>query len=304
MAVPDFQSFFVPLLRVAADGKEHTLSEARDRIAHEFALSADELAEKLPSGLQTKFSNRADWAKTYFVRAGVLSSPRRGSFCITERGHSLLEQGYKKIDIKVLSQYPEFVEFHHPNRKEVDLGTPAEPIQRLTETPEEILQAAYQSIRHSLADDLLERVKGNTPKFFESLVVDLMVAMGYGGSREDAARSIGQSGDEGVDGIIKEDRLGLDIIYLQAKKWEGSVGRPEIQKFVGALIGKRAKRGVFITTGRFSEDAVDYARSNDPKVVLIDGDGLVAYMIEFGLGTTRQALYEIQKVDSDYFVEE
>ncbi|MGP8154108.1 MAG: restriction endonuclease [Smithella sp.] len=303
MAVPDFQSFFKPLLDIASDGKEHSIKDAREKIAAQFNLSRDDFSELLPSGTQTKFDNRVAWAKSYFVQAKVLESPRRAYFKITERGKHLCAQSHERIDLKVLSQYPEFVEFHNPTRQ--NKYTQTETSQEISsETPEEILQKAYQSIRSDLAGEILDRIKANTPGFFESLVVDLMVAMGYGGSRSDAGQSIGQTGDEGIDGIIKEDRLGLDVIYLQAKRWEGTVGRPELQKFVGALHGKRAKKGVFITTGRFSEEANDYVKSIDPKVILIDGKSLANYMIDFNLGTSTSVTYEIKRIDSDYFTEE
>ena len=303
MAVPDFQSFFKPLLDIASDGKEHSMKEVREKIAIEFKLGTEDLSELLPSGTQTKFDNRVAWAKSYFVQAKVLESPRRAYLNITERGKHLHSQGHERIDIKVLSQYPEFVEFHNPPKqsKNAQIETPQEIS---SETPEEILQKAYQSIHSDLASEILDRIKSNTPAFFESLVVDLMVAMGYGGSRSDAGQSIGQSGDEGIDGIIKEDRLGLDVIYLQAKRWEGTVGRPEVQKFVGALHGKRARKGVFITTGKFSEEALDYVKSIDPKVILIDGKSLANYMIDFNLGTSKNITYEIKRIDSDYFTEE
>jgi restriction system protein len=303
VAVPDFQSFFKPLLEVAADGEEHSLKEARKRISIAFDLSEEDLSELLPSGTQTKFDNRVAWAKSYFVQAKVLESPKRAHFRITERGRQLLYQGHERIDVKILGQYPEFVEFHTPSKSNKS-ATPAPPEESTSETPEEILQKAYQSIRSDLAGEILERIKSNTPSFFENLVVDLMVAMGYGGSRADAGKSVGQSGDEGIDGIIKEDRLGLDVIYLQAKRWEGTVGRPEIQKFVGALHGKRAKKGVFITTGKFSEEAQEYVRTIDPKVILIDGRDLAEYMIDFNLGTSKAVTYEIKRIDSDYFTEE
>jgi restriction system protein len=303
MAVPDFQSFFKPLLDIASDGKEHSMRETREKIAAVFNLSQEDLSELLPSGTQTKFDNRVAWAKSYFVQAKILESPRRAHLKITDRGKHLYSQGHEKIDIKVLSQYSEFVEFHNPPKQ--NKFTQTETSQDISsETPEEILQKAYQSIRSDLAGELLDRIKSNTPGFFERLVVDLMVAMGYGGSRSDAGQSIGQSGDEGIDGIIKEDRLGLDVIYLQAKRWEGTVGRPEVQKFVGALHGKRAKKGVFITTGKFSEEAHDYVKSIDPKVILIDGKSLANYMIDFNLGTSTSVTYEIKKIDSDYFTEE
>lgn len=303
MPVPDFQSFFKPLLEIATDGKEHSLKEAREKIAEYFNLTDEDRAELLPSGNQTKFDNRVAWAKSYFVQAKVLESPRRAYFKITDRGKKLLAQGHERIDVKVLNQYPEFVEFHTPSKQNKSVPTPS-PEEGISETPEEVLQKAYQSIRSDLAGEILERIKINSPAFFENLVIDLMVAMGYGGSRVDAGQSVGQSGDEGIDGIIKEDRLGLDVIYLQAKRWEGTVGRPEIQKFVGALHGKRAKKGVFITTGKFSEEAHEYVKSIDPKVILIDGRALANYMIDFNLGTSTGVTYEIKRIDSDYFAEE
>ncbi len=303
MAIPDFQSFFKPLLDIASDGREHSIKEARERIAEAMNLSDGDLSEILPSGIQTKFENRVAWAKSYLIQARILEATRRGCFQITDRGRELHSKGYERIDVRILNEYPEFVEFHTVSREVGDSkNTDNSRVQ--TETPEEVLQQSYQSIRNELAADILGRIRNNSPKFFETLVVDLMIAMGYGGSRLDAGRAIGQSGDEGIDGIIKEDRLGLDIIYLQAKRWEGAVGRPEIQKFVGALHGRRAKKGVFITTGRFSQDAIEYVATIDPKVVLIDGKDLANLMIDFNLGTTTSVSYEVKKIDSDYFGEE
>lgn len=305
MAVPDFQSFFKPLLDVAADGREHSLREAREQLKAHFALSGEDIAELVPSGTQTKFDNRVAWSKSYLVQAKALSSPRRGYFRITDRGRELLRQGHERIDIKILNQYPEFVDFHtSPAQDREAPASEANAVESISETPEEVLQRAYQGMRNELASELLARIKENSPSFFENLVVDFMVAMGYGGSRADAGKSIGRSGDEGIDGIIKEDRLGLDVIYVQAKGWDGTVGRPEIQKFVGALHGKRAKKGVFITTGKFSEEAISYVENIDPKVILIDGRTLANYMIEYNLGTTTSAVYEIKRVDADYFGEE
>jgi len=304
MPVPDFQSFFKPLLEVAADGEEHSLREAREKIAFSFNLGEEDRSELLPSGTQSKFDNRVSWAKSYLVQAKVLEAPKRARFKITERGKSLLSQGHEKIDVKVLNQYPEFVEFHTPSKQNKSAQPSTQTEESPSETPEEMLQKAYESIRSDLAGEILENIKANPPSFFEKLVVDLMVAMGYGGSRADAGKSLGKSGDEGIDGIIKEDRLGLDVIFLQAKRWEGTVGRPEIQKFVGALHGKKAKKGVFITTGKFSEDAKQYADNIDPKVILIDGRDLANYMIDFNVGTFAAISYEIKRIDSDYFIEE
>jgi len=303
MAIPDFQSFFKPLLEIAADGEEHSLKEAREKLAKIFELNEEDLNELLPSGTQKKFDNRVAWAKSYLVQAKILETTRRAHFKITDRGRKLLAQGHDRIDVKILSQFPEFVEFHAPNKQNKSTSG-ASSEETSSETPEEILQKAYQSIRNELAREILERIKSNSPSFFEKLVIDLMVAMGYGGSRADAGKSVGQSGDEGIDGIIKEDRLGLDVIYLQAKRWEGTVGRPEIQKFVGALHGKRARKGVFITTGKFSDEAREYVRTIDPKVILIDGRELSEYMIDLNLGTSTAVTYEIKRIDTDYFTEE
>lgn len=298
MAVPDFQSFFKPLLDLAADGKEHSIQEARETIAKSMVLPEADLKELLPSGIQTKFENRVAWAKSYFIQAKVLEAPRRSYFRITPRGVELHKAGHKRIDIRILNQYPEFLEFHKAKSPKEEEQEPSK------ETPEETLQKSYESIRGDLASQIVQRITSNSPQFFERLVVDLMVAMGYGGSRADAGKSIGGSGDEGIDGIIKEDRLGLDLVYLQAKRWEGTVGRPEVQKFVGALHGKRAKKGVFITTGKFSEDAKNYVETIDPKVILIDGRMLAELMIDYGLGTTTTATFQVKRIDSDYFAEE
>lgn len=303
MAVPDFQSFFLPILRLASDGMEHSIQEAREVIAKQMELTAEDLNDLLPSGTQTKFDNRIAWAKSYLLQAKALEAPKRAYFRITSRGQDLLKQGHQKIGVKLLNQFPEFVEFHTVKaQKGVTTEISLEP---LGETPEESLQKAHQSIRNDLAAQILDKIKANSPSFFERLVVDLMVAMNYGGSKADASKSVtGGTGDEGIDGIIKEDRLGLDAIYLQAKRWEGTVGRPEVQKFVGALHGKRAKKGVFITTGKFSSDAISYVDTIDPKVVLIDGRSLAELMIDYELGTTTRFIYKVQEMQSDYFTEE
>ena len=298
MPVPDFQSFFRPLLDIAADGKEHSIQEARESIAKSMGLSEDDLKELLPSGIQRKFDNRVAWAKSYFVQAKVLESSRRGYFKITPRGIDLHKRGHKRIDVRILNEYPEFVEFHSTK------GTKEAEVEPSPETPEETLQKSYESIRSDLASQIIQRIAGKPPEFFERLVVDVMVAMGYGGSRADAGKQIGGVGDEGIDGIIKEDKLGLDLVYLQAKRWQGTVGRPEVQKFVGALHGKRAKKGVFLSTGKFSDEAKHYVETIDPKVILIDGLMLAELMIDHGVGTTSTATYEIKRIDSDYFMEE
>jgi len=300
MAVPNFQSFFVPLLEFAADREEHSIGEARKALAHSMELTEDDLAELLPSGTQTRFDNRVAWAKSYLVQAKALASPRRGRFRITDRGLDLLAQGHTRIDISVLNQFEEFREFKSSGTR----ATPEPNTEERDSTPEEALQEAYQSIRDDLSGEILTQIKSNSPEFFERLVVDLMLALGYGGSRPDAGRSVGRSGDGGIDGVIDEDRLGLDVIYLQAKRWDGNVGRPEIQKFVGALQGNRARKGVFITTGRFSPQAYSYIEKIDPKIVLIDGRRLAELMIDYKVGVACSASYSVMRMDLDYFEED
>lgn len=304
MAVPDFQSLMLPLVEFAADGQEHSLNEAREFLAKRLGVTDEEREELLPSGRQAVFDNRVAWAKTYLQQAGLLNSSRRAHFQITDRGRQILAEKPDKIDIKLLDRFPEFVEFRYPAQKQQQsTSAPAAECQENI-TPEEMLESAHQQIRSDLAADLLKRIKAGSPYFFERLVVELLVKMGYGGSRREAGKAIGKSGDEGIDGIINEDRLGLDTIYIQAKRWEGTVGRPEIQRFVGALHGKRARKGVFLTTGSFSAEATQYVSHIDPKVVLIDGRELTELMIDFGLGVTTITTYEIKRVDSDYFGEE
>jgi restriction system protein len=292
----------LPLLRVATDGKEHSLAEARMRLATEFQLDQAAQEERLPSGRQARFSNRVAWAKVYLEQAGLLSSPRRAHFVITDRGREVLRAAPARVDIRFLERYPEFVEFRSA-RGRVDAPPPVLDPADDSETPEEALEAAHAKIKARLASELLTLVKRGSPAFFEKLVVELLLKMGYGGSRADAGQAVGRSGDEGIDGLISEDRLGLDVVYLQAKRWDGSVGRPEIQKFVGALHGKRARKGVFITTGTFSADATAYVEHIDPKVVLIDGRRLTELMIDFEVGVTTARTYRVKRTDSDYFDE-
>ena len=304
MAVPDFQSFLLPLLRFVGDGKEHSLREALAHLASELKLTPTEQEERLPSGLQSRFANRVAWARVYLKQAGLLLSPRRGHFAISGRGREVLMTPLARIDIKFLQQYPEFIAFQSPKSKAEEAASSTLAHAPDLETPEEALEAAYAKMKASLASEVLARVKAASPEFFEKLVVELLLKMGYGGSRADAGQAVGKAGDEGIDGVISEDRLGLDIVYLQAKRWDGSVGRPEIQKFVGALHGKRAKKGVFITSGSFSADATSYVEHIDPKVVLIDGRRLAELMVDFQVGVATARTYHVKRVDSDYFEEE
>jgi len=301
MAIPDFQSIMLPLLKLAGDGKEHLAKVIVNTLAEQFQLTEDEKKELLPSGRQATFSNRAGWARTYLKKALLLEAPKRGSIKITPRGIDVIKLDPTEINIKYLERFPEFNTFKNLESKEKpSQNYVAEPS---FQTPEETLEASYQYLRQALADELLQTLKSCTPIFFESLVVDVLVKMGYGGTRQDAGRAVGKSGDGGIDGIIKEDRLGLDIIYLQAKRWEGTVGRPEVQKFAGALMGNGARKGVFITTSSFTKEAVDYVSAIDRKIILIDGETLAKLMIDYNVGVTSFATYEIKKVDLDYFSE-
>jgi restriction system protein len=303
MTIPDYQTVMLPLLRLASDEQEHSVREAIEKLADQFELSEQERKELLPSGRQATFDNRVGWARTYMKKAGLLESKRRGYFKITGRGLEVLQKGPQAINVKFLEQYPEFIEFR-TKRTTTDKPTTSEETQEdKTQTPEEAIEAAYQAIRNNLASDLIQQIMECSPSFFERMVVDLLVKMGYGGTRTEAGQAVGRSGDEGIDGIINEDRLGLDVIYIQAKRWEGPVGRPEIQKFVGALQGQRAKKGVFITTSSFSKQAVDYASMIESNVVLINGETLAKLMIDNNVGVSPVAAYEIRRVDSDYFNE-
>jgi restriction system protein len=304
MSVPDFQSFLLPLLRLAGDGREHSLADARRALASEFKLSQADQEELLPSGRQSRFANRVAWAKSYLQQAGLLVTPRRGYLCISHRGQEVLKAPPARIDIGFLEQYSEFAEFRSRKGETEREVAADQPGAREIQTPEEVLEAAHAQMTASLASEVLARVKGGSSQFFERLVVELLLRMGYGDSRSDAGQAVGRSGDEGIDGVISEDRLGLDIVYLQAKKWEGTVGRPEIQKFVGALHGKRAKKGVFITTATYSSEALAYVEHIEPRMVLIDGRRLAELMIAFEVGVTTTQTFHVKRLDSDYFDEE
>lgn len=302
MAIPDYQMIMLPLLKFAGDEKEHTFREAVDGLANKFELSEEELKELLPSGQQEIFTNRVGWARLYLNKAGLFESPKRGYLQITKRGLQVLKENPKKINVAFLDQFPEFQEFRKVKKKKVNQKNNLENEKETT--PEEVLEYAHQNLRNDLATDLLMQVKSCPPSFFEKIVVKLLVSMGYGGSLKDAGKAIGRTKDEGIDGIIKEDRLGLDIIYIQAKRWESTVSRPEIQKFAGALQGQRAKKGIFFTTSNFSKEARDYISRIDTKIVLIDGEQFSQLMIDHNIGVTPVSNYEVKKIDSDYFIGE
>jgi restriction system protein len=300
MAIPDYQATMLPLVQLAGDKAEHSLRETIETLANEFKLTEQERQALLPSGQQEIFANRVGWARTYLKKAGLIETTRRGFFKITERGLGVLKQKPAQINSKFLTQFEEFRAFQarrEPSESSVEeIEQPG--------TPQEALEQAYQRLRSELAAEILSQIKQSPPSLFERLVVELVVKMGYGGSRKDAGQAIGKSGDEGIDGIIKEDRLGLDIIYLQAKRWEGTVGRPEIHKFAGALQGQRARKGIFITTSSFSREAIDYVAKIDNKIILIDGEQLAQLLIDNNVGVAPVSNFEIKKIDSDYFTEQ
>lgn len=302
MLIPDFQTLMLPLLRFCADGGEHGRHDALPFLAQEFALSESELAELLPSGKQAKFINRIAWAKSYLKQAGLLETTTRGIFRISERGRSVLADNPVRVDMKYLERFPEYQAFRSGQRFGNQQDDAAGNIQQVT--PEELLESGYLQIRTALATDLLAQVKSASPAFFERTVVDLLLRMGYGGTREDAGQVVGKSNDGGIDGIIKEDRLGLDVIYIQAKRWEGDVGSSEIRNFIGALSVHKAEKGVFITTSGFTKNARETAAKVNSKIVLIDGPTLAELMIDFGLGVSTVNTYEIKRIDSDFFVED
>ena len=307
MSIPDFQSFMLPLLNFTADRAEHKQSEAADALSCHFSITESDRKEMLPSGRQTRFDNRVAWAIVYLRKAKFLESTRRGRIKITERGLEILKSNPTRIDVKFLIQNgdAEFREFHRPSRRTDDETENHDELNaEIIRTPREVMDAGYQEIRRDLSQELLNRIKSSPPRFFEQLVVDLLVAMGYGGSRKDAGEAVGQSGDGGVDGIIKEDTLGLDAIYLQAKRWEGTVGRPVVQAFAGSLEGHRARKGVLITTSQFSPEALDYVTRIEKKIVLIDGVELARLMIDYGIGVAEDASYIVKRLDADYFEEE
>ena len=303
MAVPDFQTLMRPILELHEDGSEKDRAPLKEALAQRFELTDEERAELLPSGGQRLFDNRIGWSLTHLAHAGLIDRPRRGVTCITDRGRQVLTDHPNRVDMSVLNQFDEYLEFRGAGKRDAHQPTPVASDD--SSTPEERLQVAHQELTAALIEDLRDRVLAVDPDQFERLVIDLLVAMGYGGSRSEAGQRLGRSGDEGIDGVIREDRLGLDAIYVQAKRWDPSrsVGRPDVQAFVGALQGQRASKGVFITTAGFSSGAKDYATGIGSHVVLIDGHELAELMIEHDVGVSTRQTYEIKRLDEDYFAE-
>lgn len=306
MAIPDFQTVMLPLLRHLADGPRSG-QESVEAMAIHFALTPEEIAERLPSGSQSRFTNRVAWAKSHLKAAGLIESPRRGVYQLTDRGRVVLQSPPPAMTLVFLDQFPEHVVFRGGGTRTpatttnggAAVSSPA--IAADDRTPDDLIDDGYRQLRTAVAADLRDRIASMPPVGFEQLVVDLLRAMDYGGPQEDAGLVVGRGGDEGIDGVIKEDRLGLETIYIQAKRWQSTVGRPEIQRFAGALQGQRARKGVFITSSSFSNEARMYAAAIQTTIVLIDGAQLAELMIDHGVGVTTAKRLEIKRVDSDYF---
>lgn len=297
MAVPDYQTLMSPIVELASDSQDHRIADLIERLSEKFALTEEERDQRIQSGQRTIF-NRTHWAVTYLVKAGVLERSARGTVRITARGREVLADKPKRIDVKYLSKFPELVAFRSHGAAPIPEST-----QVATQTPDELLDATYAALRGNVEADLLDRVLASPPDFFEQLVVDLLVAMGYGGADPGASRRVGKTGDDGIDGVIDEDKLGLDAVYIQAKRWDPShpVRRPDLQGFAGSLEGQRAGKGVFITTSRFTEDAREYVGRISKRIVLIDGPTLVRLMYDHGIGVRDHRQYIVRKVDSAYF---
>ncbi len=303
MAIPGYQDFMYPFLKQLEDGNEYKLQELYVLLAKHFHLNDKDIVELLPSGKQTILHNRIGWARTYLSKTGLIKVVRRAVFKITDEGLRVLaDKSVTRIDNKFLSKYQTFNDF-------VNKGVNDKPIIDIDggdeHTPLEIIEHNYNILKNEIQDLLLEKILECSPSFFERLIIELIVAMGYGGSEKDAGQAIGKSGDEGIDGIIKEDVLGLDMIYLQAKRWkeESTISRPEIQKFVGSLVGKKASKGIFITTTKFSKEARNYADSIDKRVILIDGQELTDLMFKYNIGVSNEDVFVTKKLDLDFFEE-
>ena len=310
MPIPDFQSLMFPIMKVAADGAEHSARELRQKIGDDLGLSQEERKELLPSGQQPVFTNRISWARLHLTMAGLLEKTGKGTFRITPRGQKVLASNPTEINLRFLQQFPEYAQRRAKTPEETsgvatdsNNGIPQDKPEAAVGTPAERIQSAFNELRETLVAELLTQLGKVDPFRFEQVVLDLLVAMGYGGSRKEAAAVTQKGSDEGIDGVINEDRLGLDVIYVQAKRWKGNIGRQEIQGFVGALAGKKASKGIFITTSEFNSNAKEYAEGLHQKVILIGGRRLAELMIEHNIGVAEEHAYRIKKIDSDYFEE-
>jgi restriction system protein len=305
MAIPDFQTIMLPLLRITENGEKHRHGDVSAALAAQFDLSEAEINELLPSGKQARFNNRVAWARAYLKKAGLIENSSRGVFHITEQGMTLLKSDPPRIDIKFLMKYPGIQEWHNksprPTSDENKNPEDCNGADAKSQTPLETLVASYQELGRKLSDDIIEQIMKCSPKFFEELVIDLLQKMGYGGSRINAAQVTGRSGDEGIDGIIKQDKLGLDIVYVQAKRWSNTVSAQEVRAFAGSLGGQKAQKGIMITTSQFTPAAWEFVEKSDRKIVLVDGERLAQLMIEYDIGVTKVQDYTVKRVDLDYF---
>jgi len=298
----------LPILTMLGDGHPQRVRDIMQTLADQFRLSPEDLEERVPNGSQTRFYNRTNWALTYMAKAGLVTRVPRAHARITDEGLNLVASHPTEVSVRTLRRYETFRQFEERKRPG-PAGGAAERLaptatEREVATPDELMESAYRSIREDLADELLERVRACPPSFFEQLVVDVLVSMGYGGSLEDAGAAIGRTGDGGIDGTIKEDRLGLDVVCIQAKRWEGTVGRPVVQAFVGSMEGRQATKGVLITTSSFSRDAEEYVNRIQRRIVLVDGRRLAELMIDHDVGVATKRTYAVKRVDSDYFPED
>ena len=302
MKIPEFQKFLISLLKKVEDGEEKSMSDVMVALAKDFNLSEEDQKEMLPSGTQSIFKNRVGWAKTYLKKATLVDSPKRGAIRITEQGKKVLSEDLSEITIKYLRKFPEFVNFQSVNNKKKS-GSMGD---LSNETPSEKIESAYNELRIDLKKEILGIIMKCSPFFFEKVVVNLLIKLGYGGSSKEAGTAFSTSKDGGIDGVIKEDKLGLDFVYIQAKRWkeDSCVGSPEIQKFAGALQGKRARKGVFITTSCFSKGAKEYVKKIDSNIILLDGNDFTEYMIDSNTGVSPISMYEIKKINFDYFNED
>jgi restriction system protein len=303
MSIPDFQTLMKPVLEIFKDQKEHHVSEVREKISKDFDLTEEDMNQLLPSGASKVFNNRVAWSIAHLKMSELLESNKRSYYQITQSGLDLLKKGLARIDLGVLRTIPAYIE-KKENWGKNDTIEQNDTHDQSEKTPDELIEEGYERIKFEISNEILSIVKSCSPQFFERLVLDVLIKLGYGGSNSNQAQLLGKSGDDGVDGVINEDKLGLDVIYIQAKRWEGQVGQPEIQKFAGALQGQRAKKGIFITTSNFSKPALEYVEKIDNRIILIDGKRLSELMIENNVGVSVKKVYSLKRIDTDYFVEE
>ncbi|MUM77370.1 restriction endonuclease [Pseudodesulfovibrio sp. F-1] len=303
MAIPDFQTLILPVLEFLQDGNSRSNQEIFEAISKVFVLTDEERRRLLPSGKQRVFNNRVAWGKSYLKQAGLIESKQRGWYGITQRGIDVLSRKPDKLTIKDLMAFPEFRKFREGSGNS-DGGEASSGMSCDAKTPQDHMEYGLHLASKDLTSELIARIRECPPRFFERLVVDLLLAMGYGESLHEAATLTGNGADEGIDGIINEDKLGLDVVYVQAKRWAKTVGRPEIQQFAGALHGKKARKGVFITLSDFSREALEYVGNIDTRIVLISGSRLAELMVKYNVGVEIAQVYELKKINLDYFIEE